>query len=51
MKFIQSEYLVENPKYTSIHQKKDEERCTARKKAGLEPEHVEIKITSKDPTL
>jgi len=35
MKFIHSEYLIDNPKYTSINQKKEDEKKEARRKAGL----------------
>jgi hypothetical protein len=51
MKYIHSEYLIEKPQYTSINQKKEEDKCNARKKAGLTDTLVDIKVTSKDPTL
>lgn len=36
MPYVKSEFLIEQPKYTSINQRKEEERREARKKAGLE---------------
>ena len=43
MPFIKSEFLVDNPKYTSIHQKKADEKKDARRKAGLEPTIIDVK--------
>jgi len=39
MQYIKSEFLIENPKFTSIKQRKEEEIKEARKKAGL-LEHI-----------
>jgi hypothetical protein len=49
-KQVASEYFVDNPKYTSINQRKDEERRDARKKAGLEQIRSDVKI-AKEPSL
>lgn len=51
MPFIKSEFLVDNPKFTSINQRKEEERKEARKKAGLDQIISDVKETNKDPTL
>lgn len=46
-----SEFLIDNPKYTSINQRKEEERREARKKAGLDQIISDVKNTSKDPSI
>lgn len=51
MPFIKSEFLIENPKYTSINQRKEEEKRNARRKAGLTDTNLDVKNTTKDPTL
>ncbi len=51
MPYIKSEYLIDQPKFTSINQKKEDERRDARRKAGLEPIHTEVKDITKDPTI
>lgn len=50
MPYIKSEFLIEKPKYTSINQRKEEERQEARKKAGLDPTITHVKDLTKDPT-
>jgi hypothetical protein len=51
MPFIKSEFLVDNPKYTSINQRKEDEKREIRKKAGLDLEITHVKTTNKDPTV
>jgi hypothetical protein len=49
---LQSEFLIDNPKYTSIVQIKADEKKDARRKANLEEAFVDIKNTvGRDPTL
>lgn len=51
MSYIKSEFLVDKPKYTSINQRKEEEKRDARKKAGLEETITHVKDTNKDPSI
>jgi hypothetical protein len=51
MQFLKSEFLVDNPKYTSINQRKEESLKEARVKAGLDIQPSDVKETNKDPSL
>lgn len=51
MPFIKSEFLIDKPKFTSINQRKEEEKQEARRKAGLEATITHVKNTEKDPTI
>ena len=51
VQFIKSEFLKENPKYQSINQRREEELKEARKRMGLNEDPIDIKETSKDPSL
>lgn len=48
---MQSEFYVENPPYTSIHELKEKKLLESRISVGLLPKFVDIKDSSKDPTL
>jgi len=51
MKQPASEFLIDNPKYTSLTQRKDEQVKEARKRLGLAEKESDVKVTSKDPQM
>lgn len=48
---IHPEFYVENPKHKNIKELKEQKLIEARQSVGLLPQFIDIKDSSRDPTL